>query len=84
MSLQAMSLQAMSLQECTRALIADGAVRIDAGEFSQADLEDAAAAAREARARLIIYNLKGRSCADVGRIAEAGGRHVTLGDLHLI
>ena len=74
----------MSLQECTSALRADGSTRINAGEFSQTDLEAAAAIAQAEHARLIIYNLKGRSCADVARILEAGGRQVTFGDLHLI
>lgn len=74
----------MSFQECARELIDRGAVTINAGEFSQADLESAATLAHEHRARLVIYNLKGRTCADIGRITEAGGRNVTLGDLHLI
>jgi hypothetical protein len=74
----------MSFQECARELKAHHSVTINAGEFSQRDLEAAAALAHSEHARLIIYNLKGRSCADVGRIAEAGGRNVTLGDLHLI
>ena len=74
----------MSLQECTRALIAEGAVRINAGEFSQSDLENAAAVARQTQARLIIYNLKGRSSEDIGRIAEAGGRQVNFADIYLI
>jgi len=74
----------MSFQECARELMHHGSVTINAGEFTQDDLESAAAIAREAHARLIIYNLKGRSCADVCRITEAGGRNVTLGDLHLI
>ena len=74
----------MSLQECTSALRADGRISINAGEFSQHDLEAAAAIARAEHACLIIYNLKGRSCADVARIAEAGGRQVTFGDLHLM
>ena len=74
----------MSFQECARELMDQGSVTINAGEFSQGDLESAAALANERHARLIIYNLKGRSCADVSRITEAGGRSVTLGDLHLI
>ena len=41
-------------------------------------------AAQAEHARLIIDNLKGRSCADVGRIADAGGRQVTFGDIHRI
>jgi hypothetical protein len=74
----------MSFQECASELIHRGSVTINAGEFSQDDLEHAAALAQEHHARLVIYNLKGRTCADIGRITEAGGRNVTLGDLHLI
>ena len=74
----------MSLQECTRALVNDGAARINAGEFSQSDLESAAAVAKQRHARLIICNLKGRSSEDIGRIAEAGGRQVNFADIHLI
>jgi hypothetical protein len=74
----------MSFQECARELIDRGSSTINAGEFTQRDLESAAAFAHEHHARLIIYNLKGRTCADVGRITDAGGRNVVLGDLHLI
>lgn len=74
----------MSLQECTAALHANGAVRINAAEFSQSELEEAAAAAADENARLIIYNIKGRSSEDIGRILEAGGRQVCFADIHLI
>ncbi len=75
----------MSLQECTEALRSGAAIRIDAGEFSQSDLEAAASEARKVRARLIISNLlKGRTPEDIHRIAEAGGRQVCFSDIHLI
>lgn len=75
----------MSLEECTDALRSGGPIRIDAGEFSQSDLETAASEARRARARLIISNLlKGRTPEDIHRIAEAGGRQVCIADIHLI
>lgn len=74
----------MSFQECTQLLRDAGTLRINAAEFSMEELEAAAALAQSKRARLIIDNLKGRSCADVGRIADAGGRQVTFGDIHRI
>lgn len=74
----------MSFQECTQLLRNEGTLRINAGEFSLEELEAAAALAQSEKARLIIYNLKGRTCADVGRIADAGGRQVTFGDIFLI
>ena len=74
----------MSFQECTQLLRDDAALRINAAEFSMEELEAAAAFAQAKRARLIIDNLKGRSCADVGRIADAGGRQVTFGDIYLL
>jgi len=74
----------MSFQECTQLLRDEGTLRINGGDFSLEELEAAAALAQSEKARLIIYNLKGRSCADVGRIADAGGRQVTFGDIFLI
>jgi len=74
----------MSFQECTQLLRNEGVLRINARDFSIEELEAAAALANAERARLIIDNLKGRSCADVGRIADAGGRQVTFGDIFLI
>ncbi len=74
----------MSFQECTQLLRDAGTLRINAAEFSMEELEAAAAFAQAKRARLIIDNLKGRSCADVGRIADAGGRQVTFGDIYLL
>lgn len=74
----------MSFQECTQLLRDEGVLRINARDFSIEELEAAAALAQSERARLIIDNLKGRSCADVGRIADAGGRQVTFGDIFLI
>lgn len=75
----------MSLQECTAALHAHGgAVRINGGEFSQSELEQAAAIAAEENAQLIIDNIKGRSCEDIGRILEAGGRQVCFADIYLV
>lgn len=74
----------MSFQECTQLLRNEGVLRINARDFSIEELEAAAALANSQRARLIIDNLKGRSCADVGRIADAGGRQVTFGDIFLI
>ena len=74
----------MSFQECTQLLRDAGTLRINAAEFSMDELEAAAALAQSKRARLIIDNLKGRSCADVGRIADAGGRQVTFGDIYLL
>ena len=74
----------MSFQECTQLLRDEGVLRINARDFSIEELEAAAALANAERARLIIDNLKGRSCADVGRIADAGGRQVTFGDIFLI
>lgn len=74
----------MSFQECTGTLRAQGKARINAGLFSIEELEQAAALARREDASLIIDNLKGRSCADIARIMEAGGRKVSFGDIHLI
>jgi hypothetical protein len=74
----------MSFQECTQLLRDEGVLRINARDFSIEELEAAAALAQSERARLIIDNLKGRSCADVGRIADAGGRQVTFGDIFLV
>ncbi len=74
----------MSLQECTQALQTIGQIRINGGDFSAAELEAAAAEARASRARLFVYNLKGLSCAEIGRIAEAGGRQVYFDDIRLI
>ena len=74
----------MSFQECTQLIRNAGTLRINAAEFSMEELEAPAALAQSRRARLIIDNLKGRSCADVGRIADAGGRQVTFGDIYLI
>ena len=74
----------MSFQECTQLLRNEGVLRINARDFSVDELEAAAALANAERARLIIDNLKGRSCAEVGRIADAGGRQVTFGDIFLI
>ncbi len=48
------------------------------------ELEAAAALAQAENANLIIDNLKGRSCADVARIADAGGRQVSFGDIYLV
>jgi hypothetical protein len=74
----------MSLQECALEMKSKGSATINAGEFSLDDLESAATLARARQARLIIYNLKGRSCEEIFRITQAGGLHVSLGDLHLI
>ena len=74
----------MSFQECTQILRNEGVLRINARDFSIEELEAAAALANAEHARLIIDNLKGRTCADVGRIADAGGRQVTFGDIFLI
>ena len=74
----------MSFQECTQLLRNEGVLRINGGDFSIEELEAAAALANAEHARLIIDNLKGRTCADVGRIADAGGRQVTFGDIFLI
>jgi len=74
----------MSLQECTSALSSDGRTRIDASDFSQDELEEAASIARAERATLIIYNLISRPAEQIARVLSAGGRHVTVGDLHLI
>jgi hypothetical protein len=52
----------MSLQECALEMKSKGSATINAGEFSLDDLESAATLARARQARLIIYNLKGRSC----------------------
>lgn len=74
----------MSLQECTDGLISNGEVRINAAEFSLAELQEAAATAKETQSRLIIYNLKGRSGSDIESIYDAGGRQVTMGDIYLV
>lgn len=74
----------MSFQECTRTLRTEGKLRINAGQFSIDELEAAAALAQSERANLIIDNLKGRSCADIARITEAGGRQVSFGDIYLL
>ena len=74
----------MSFNECAQSLRANGKVRINAGQFSIDELEAAASLAREQHASLIIDNLKGRTCADIARITEAGGRQVSFGDIHLI
>ena len=74
----------MSFQECAQLLRDEGTLRINAGEFSLDELEAAAALAQAEKARLIIYNLKGRSSEDVGRIADAGGRQITFGDIFLL
>jgi hypothetical protein len=74
----------MSFLECTRTLRNEGKLRINAGQFSLEELEAAATLANAENATLIIDNLKGRSCADVGRIADAGGRRVTFADIYLI
>ena len=74
----------MSLQECTNALRSNGSTYINAGEFSQAELEAAARVAHEQRARLIISNLKGRTCEEIGRIVGAGGRQISFADIHLL
>ena len=74
----------MSFQECTQLLRNEGILRIDGGQFSLDELEAAAALANAEQARLIIYNLKGRTCADVGRISDAGGRQVSFSDIYLI
>ncbi len=74
----------MSFQECAHTLRSSGKVRINAGQFSIEELEAAAALARKEDACLIIDNLKGRTCADIARITEAGGRQVSFGDIHLI
>lgn len=74
----------MSFQECTQTLRQDGKLRINAGQFSMDELEAAAALAQAEKANLIIDNLKGRSCADVARIMEAGGRQVSFGDIYLL
>jgi hypothetical protein len=74
----------MSFQECTRTLRTKGKLRINAGEFSMDELEAAAALAQAERANLIIDNLKGRFCADIARITEAGGRQVSFGDIYLL
>ena len=70
----------MSLQECTKALLATGKTRINAGEFSATDLEAAATAANDAHALLFIYNLRGLSPAEIRRIAAAGGRQIYFDD----
>lgn len=74
----------MSFQDCTRTLRNEGTLRVNAADYSLEELESAAAIARAEHATLIIDNLKGRSCADVARIADAGGRQVTFGDIYLI
>jgi hypothetical protein len=74
----------MSLQECTDGLIANGEMRINAGEFSMEELIEAAATARETASRLIIYNLKGRTGSEIGSLYSAGGRQVTMGDIYLV
>ena len=74
----------MSFQECAQLLRDEGTLRINAGEFSLDELEAAAALAQAEKARLIIYNLKGRSSEDVGRIADAGCRQITFGDIFLL
>jgi hypothetical protein len=74
----------MSFQECAGALRSEGKARINAGDFSIEELEAAAALAQKQHANLIIMNIKGRSCADIARIADAGGRQVTFGDIYLI
>ena len=70
----------MSLQECTKALLTTGKTRINAAEFSAADLESAAAAANDAHALLFIYNLRGLSPVELRRIAQAGGRQIYFDD----
>jgi hypothetical protein len=70
----------MSLQECTQALLAKGRTRINAAEFSAAELETAAAAANDAHALLFVYNLRGLSPAELRRIAQAGGRQIYFDD----
>ncbi|MEZ5936847.1 MAG: hypothetical protein R3C52_01350 [Hyphomonadaceae bacterium] len=74
----------MSLQECTRALSSGHPVRINAGDYSQAELEEAAAAAQLAGSKLVLFNLKGRSTEDIGRILQAGGQHIRFGDIYLV
>ena len=69
----------MSLQECTKALLTTGKTRINAAEFSAADLESAAAA-NDAHALLFIYNLRGLSPVELRRIAQAGGRQIYFDD----
>jgi len=74
----------MSLAECTRALRTEGKTRINAAEFSASELEAAAAAANDAHALLFIYNLRGKSPAEIRRIAAAGGRRIYFDDVALI
>jgi hypothetical protein len=74
----------MSFQECARILRSQETLRINARDFSIEELEAAAALAHKEQGTLVIDNLKGRSCADVARIADAGGRRVSFGDIHLI
>lgn len=57
---------------------------MNAGQFSIEELEAAAALARQEDGCLIIDNLKACTCADIARIAEAGGRRVSFGDIYLI
>ncbi len=75
---------ATSLKQCTSALRADGRTTINAADFTADELEQAASVARAERASLIIYNLMSRPREQLSRVVNAGGRHVTLGDLHLI
>jgi hypothetical protein len=74
----------MSLQECAEALQANGSLRINAGEFSSADLVAAANEAMESHALLFIYNLKGLTADVISSIANAGGRQIIFDDVRMI
>lgn len=74
----------MSFLECAQSLRSHGKARINAADFSLEELEAAATLARREAASLIIDNIKGRSCADIARIAAAGDRQISFGDIHLI
>jgi hypothetical protein len=74
----------MSFVECTQALQGGGLIRINAGDFSMDEIEDAARTARESHATLVLYNMKGRSGQDIARIHDAGGNRVVLDDFRLI
>lgn len=74
----------MSFAECTTALRSGEMIRLNAGDFSLSEIEDACRTARESRAMLVLYNMKGRTGADIARIHDAGGNRVVLDDFRLI